>query len=707
MKLINKLVVALSLLLLHACATPIIDLTGDVSGVVKDYSLGHFLANCQVTLNPTGKSTTTSPSGAYEFTDLEAGEYILSFSKQGYEEASTKVAVVAGQTTEASILLKAKAAFSVSETSLNFGDLKDNISFYVTNNTDSDCSYEVSNVPSWLTVTPSNGILSASSTGNIVLKVNRDAVDYGSYTHSIALNYTGRTSGAVNIEVRFEKVQLSTPTVSCSSSAENVEETSFTIGGKVEATGGSTITEYGHCWSVKQYPTIEDDCSKFGSSTSAMSFSTSLTDLMSNTTYYVRAYATNAQGTAYSEQVLVTTKDVYSEKWDGSIAASFAGGSGKSGDPLIIKTGAQLMLMKDYPSYEYKLANNIDLDNHNWKPFPFYGKLNGDGYVISNLRIERDEDYLGLFSYLSETYMSDTYGEVKNLTIKGVYINAPSSHGVGAIVGRMNVAKGEPIINCKVIFTENSMIKGASNVGGIAGYNNHFANTNNLLISYCTVESMTDEPVIFGNSKVGGIVGSGTCSSCTAKVSISGGTIIGGVCGQQEWAMSDCFFEGEISGDTYIGGIAGTGSGKITRSKAVASIYATDDYAGGLVGGGYAEVYSCYADGNIECQYTHVKNVGGLVTDKAYVYHSYSTVTSNNPNFDGIGSGTSYLKVSESCTSQKTKYAKSQCTDIATYMKECYSKYADHWNYTNTWDCHTEVDGESKVIPCPKLSWEQ
>ena len=707
MKIISKLVLVFSFLLLQSCATTIIDVTGDISGVVKDYSLGHFLVNCQVTLNPTGKSTTTSPSGAYEFTDLEAGEYILSFSKQGYEEASTKVTVVAGQTTEASILLKAKASFSVSETMFNFGDIKDNLSFYITNNTDSECSYEVSNVPSWLNVTPSSGILSASSTGNIVLKVNRDEVDYGSYTHSIALNYTGRTSGAVNIEVRFEKVQLSAPTVSCSTSAENVEETSFTIGGKVEATGGSPITEYGHCWGVKQYPTIEDSCSKLGSTSSAVSFRTNLTDLVANTTYYVRAYAINAQGTSYSDQVLVTTKDVYSDKWDGSVATSFAGGSGRSGDPYIIKTGAQLMHMKDYPSSEYKLANNIDLNHHNWKPFPFYGKLNGDGYVISNLHIERDENYLGLFSYLSETEWLDTRGEVKNLTIKGVYINAPSSTYVGAIVGKMNYASGEPIINCKVIFTENSMIKGASCVGGIVGSNAHFADTKNLLVSYCTVESLTDEPVIFGGSKVGGIVGSGTCSSCASKVTISGGTIVGGLCGEQEYDITDCYFEGKISGDTYIGGIAGRGSGKITRSKAVVSLYATDDYVGGIVGGGSPWIYSCYADGTIECQYTYVKNVGGIVTDSGTIYHSYSTVTSNNPNFDGIGTTQNYVPAEDSCSSQKTKYAKSQCTDIATYMKECYSQYADHWNYTNTWDCHTVVDGESKVIPCPKLSWEE
>jgi hypothetical protein len=40
------------------------------------------------------------------------------------------------------------------------------------------------------------------------------------------------------------------------------------------------------------------------------SFSSSLTELISNTTYYVRAYATNSGGTAYGNQVSFTTPNV-------------------------------------------------------------------------------------------------------------------------------------------------------------------------------------------------------------------------------------------------------------------------------------------------------------------------------------------------------------------------------------------------------------
>ena len=42
----------------------------------------------------------------------------------------------------------------------------------------------------------------------------------------------------------------------------------------------------------------------------------------------------------------VERKGTASNKWDGNIAQSFAGGSGTSADPYIIETGGQLLLMK-------------------------------------------------------------------------------------------------------------------------------------------------------------------------------------------------------------------------------------------------------------------------------------------------------------------------------------------------------------------------
>jgi hypothetical protein len=143
--------------------------------------------------------------------------------------------------------------------------------------------------------------------------------------------------------------------------------------------------------------------------------------------------------------------------WNGSKATSFSSGAGTMWDPYIITTGGQLLLAKDYFGKYFALGGNIDLNNKNWLPFSFSGTLDGKGYEISNLYIERTDDYQGLFSQCS--------GTVSNLTVKNVLIDAPQSDYVGVISG-----SGGTFTNCKVIFGVSSSVTGDRYVGGIAGY---------------------------------------------------------------------------------------------------------------------------------------------------------------------------------------------------------------------------------------------
>ena len=59
------------------------------------------------------------------------------------------------------------------------------------------------------------------------------------------------------------------------------------------------------CWSTNQNPTIADNITTNGSGSG--SFTSSITSLNANTTYYSRAYATNGVGTAYGNQINFTT----------------------------------------------------------------------------------------------------------------------------------------------------------------------------------------------------------------------------------------------------------------------------------------------------------------------------------------------------------------------------------------------------------------
>jgi hypothetical protein len=79
-------------------------------------------------------------------------------------------------------------------------------------------------------------------------------------------------------------------------------------GGIIISDGGEEIVMLGVCWSTTPDPTVDDEKTTNGSGTA--DFSSSLANLTNNTTYYVRAYATNAIGTAYGNSVSFTTGEV-------------------------------------------------------------------------------------------------------------------------------------------------------------------------------------------------------------------------------------------------------------------------------------------------------------------------------------------------------------------------------------------------------------
>lgn len=77
--------------------------------------------------------------------------------------------------------------------------------------------------------------------------------------------------------------------------------------GHVESDGGYPVTKRGTCWSKQPDPTIDDFCTNDGSGLGE--FTSGMNDLIENTTYYVRTYATNSTSTTYGEQFIITTLD--------------------------------------------------------------------------------------------------------------------------------------------------------------------------------------------------------------------------------------------------------------------------------------------------------------------------------------------------------------------------------------------------------------
>lgn len=123
------------------------------------------------------------------------------------------------------------------------------------------------------------------------------------YVRAYANNSAG--TGYGNAITFTTSIQVTVPTLT-TTAVSNITHNSASSGGNITANGGADITASGICWSkTNQEPTIND--SKTSGTTASGSFSTDMTSLEPNTTYYVRAYATNSAGAGYGNAVTFTT----------------------------------------------------------------------------------------------------------------------------------------------------------------------------------------------------------------------------------------------------------------------------------------------------------------------------------------------------------------------------------------------------------------
>lgn len=122
------------------------------------------------------------------------------------------------------------------------------------------------------------------------------------YIRAYATNSEGTSYGSQKTFITSQNVVVPTVTTS---EVTNISTTSASCGGNVTSAGNGTISARGVCWSTSQNPTTSNSHSIDGTGTGA--FTSSITGLTENTTYYVRAYATNEAGTNYGEQKTFTT----------------------------------------------------------------------------------------------------------------------------------------------------------------------------------------------------------------------------------------------------------------------------------------------------------------------------------------------------------------------------------------------------------------
>jgi hypothetical protein len=140
------------------------------------------------------------------------------------------------------------------------------------------------------------------------------------YVRAYATNSVGTTYGSY---IAFTTTAATLPIVSSTTSISAIAQNTASGGGTISSDGGSTVTSRGVCFSsTTSNPTISSSITNNGSGIG--SFTSLLTGLSENTTYYVRAYATNSFGTAYGSVLSFKTSAstlVAGQSYQGGIIA--------------------------------------------------------------------------------------------------------------------------------------------------------------------------------------------------------------------------------------------------------------------------------------------------------------------------------------------------------------------------------------------------
>ncbi len=172
--------------------------------------------------------------------------------------------------------------------------------------------------------------------------------------------YYAKAYAKLGDEIKYgEELSFTTlpipPTVTTADVTE-ITSSSAKSGGEVTNNGGAEVTARGICWSTSSNPTVSDSKTSDGNGDGA--FTSNITGLQPNTTYYVRAYAINSAGTSYGEEKQFKTLNITKfwvvgsyNGWDNSDNAKYIISSLTSGnwaEGYIYLTAGEFKLVTDH-----------------------------------------------------------------------------------------------------------------------------------------------------------------------------------------------------------------------------------------------------------------------------------------------------------------------------------------------------------------------
>lgn len=233
---------------------------------------------------------------------------------------------------------------------------------------------------------------------------------------------------------------------------------------------------------------------------------------------------------------LIEPEEITVSKWNGKDVKIPTSPTKLDGENYFLITSAdQLAFLSkaaydeayyDYLTYNYILQVNIDLkskqfDSIGTKKHPFTGTFDGNGHIISNLKIESESDNVGLFGYVksNETAKSEVEiagnemifyhnGIVKNLQVENAKIHTTGANAA-VVVGSADGTARVTSVSAK----GGSVSADEGNVGSIVGY----AKTSDVEIYVCYSTSK----VVSKGTNVGGLVGNLSSARLSGAYTVS------------------------------------------------------------------------------------------------------------------------------------------------------------------------------------------
>lgn len=280
-------------------------------------------------------------------------------------------------------------------------------------------------------------------------------------------------------------------------------------------------------------------------------------------------------------------------RWQG-----FMAGAGTALDPYQVANVDHLNLVRNNLAAHYLQIDDIDLsDIANWEPIgynlanpqssqSFTGTYDGNGFIISNLSIQRPADgnwHVGLFA------RSNNGAVFKGMRLEDVDVSGYML--VGSIVGYLYYGIME---NC---VADGSVAGGFHTIGGLTGY-----------CHYGTIrQSSFSGTVRAGYGTVGGLTGrtyDGLIEECFSNADVTNldQASAGGLVGSHEGDTSvirNCYATGMVTGTDENGGLVGRSFRAIVNCYSTGRVVSPSSegiFEGGFAGRNYSSITSCYYD---------------------------------------------------------------------------------------------------------------